>query len=232
MLLSIETATSVCSVALHSEENIIAYEEIHLEKSHSGYLTVIIDQMMKNCQVISENIEAIAVSEGPGSYTGLRIGVSTAKGLCYAWDKPLISVSTLEAIAANAIDHLKYLASGKMLFCPMLDARRMEVYTAIYKSDLSQIKAIHPLVVESSSFDNYLQDYKILYFGNGAEKCKDVLVNDNLIYVGEYLPNAKYVGLIANKALREQQFADLAYFEPFYLKAYQAKKPKKNKLLS
>ncbi|MBT32100.1 MAG: tRNA (adenosine(37)-N6)-threonylcarbamoyltransferase complex dimerization subunit type 1 TsaB, partial [Thalassobius sp.] len=111
MLLSIETATSVCSVAMHSEENIIAYEEIHLEKSHSGYLTVIIDQMMKNCQILPEDIEAIAVSEGPGSYTGLRIGVSTAKGLCYAWEKPLISVSTLEAITANAIDHLKYLAS-------------------------------------------------------------------------------------------------------------------------
>ena len=231
MILSIETSTSTCSVAFHSNGKLIAYEEVHLEKSHSGYLTVIIDQIMANCQIEKENIDCIAVSEGPGSYTGLRIGVSSAKGLCYAWDVPLIAVNTLKAIAFSAIENLKYLVDENTLFCPMLDARRMEVYTAIYDRDLKQILEVKPMVIDESSFESFFKDYKILFFGNGALKCNSVLSNSNLIYVGEYLPSAKYIGLLAQNKFNNGSFEDLAYFEPLYLKAYQAKKPKKNKLL-
>ncbi|MEM1137112.1 MAG: tRNA (adenosine(37)-N6)-threonylcarbamoyltransferase complex dimerization subunit type 1 TsaB [Bacteroidota bacterium] len=231
MILSIETATEVCSIALHSNKKLVAYEEIHLQKSHSGYLTVMIEHLMNSCGVAVTDVEGIAVSEGPGSYTGLRIGVSTAKGLCYAWEKPLIAISTLEAMAISAIKNVPSFIQHDHIFCPMLDARRMEVYLALYDKSLSQTLAPQPVIIDNNSLESYSDKHKIICFGNGAKKCKDVLLHENFLFIDGYIPSAKGVGILAQQAYNDKRFVDLAYFEPFYLKTYQAARATKNKIL-
>ncbi len=223
-ILSIETSTTVCSVALTTDGNTLASQKLFLEKSHSTLLTVVIEQIMKQVGMEMSELDAIAVSKGPGSYTGLRIGVSTAKGLCYALDKPLIAVNTLLAMA-NEVNRQNH--SGALL-CPMIDARRMEVYTALYDAKLNELKKTSAKILEENSFHETLMQNQMLFFGNGAGKFKDLKNNvSNAIFIENITPSAWSVGLLANQAFLKGDFEDVAYFEPFYLKDFVATKPKR-----
>lgn len=223
-ILSIETSTTVCSVALTTDGNTLASQKLFLEKSHSTLLTVVIEQIMKQVGMEMAELDAIAVSKGPGSYTGLRIGVSTAKGLCYALDKPLIAVNTLLAMA-NEVNRQNH---SQALLCPMIDARRMEVYTALYDDGLNELKKTSAKILEENSFDETLNQKQVLFFGNGADKFMALKTGvANAVFIDNITPSAWSVGLLANQAFLKGDFEDVAYFEPFYLKDFVATKPKK-----
>ncbi len=224
LILSIETSTTVCSVALTREGSTLATQKLFLEKSHSTLLTVVIQSLLDHTEVHKEDLSAIAVSKGPGSYTGLRIGVSTAKGLCYALDKPLIAINTLQAMAKEVS---QYGASNEWL-CPMLDARRMEVYTSLFDPGLNEIEETKALVLDESSFHETLRQNNVLFFGNGSGKFRDLVgSNGRARFIKGVTPSASAVGVLAAKALEEGRTESVAYFEPFYLKDFMATKPKK-----
>jgi len=222
IILSIETATSVCSVALHAKGRMLGLQTLMLEKSHSTHLTVMIQQLMDNCKISARELDAVAVSEGPGSYTGLRIGVSTAKGLCYALGIPLIGVNTLEAMAYQ----MEGVPTEADYFCPMIDARRMEVYCMIVDSGMEVIKDSWAEVVDSDSFERWTSIGKVLFFGNGSGKCRQELTGVNCMFLEGLEPSASTLGTLATKKLDKEQFEDMAYFEPFYLKEYRTTVPK------
>jgi tRNA threonylcarbamoyladenosine biosynthesis protein TsaB len=214
-ILSIETAAPICSVALHQDGKLKGMSEVAVENSHSEVLTVLIDNLLKNSFVQKSQLDAIAISEGPGSYTGLRIGLSTAKGLCYALEIPLIAVSTLKAMAQQVqVHHLK---NEEILYCPMLDARRMEVYHAIYDGELNEVQEISPLIFEDSVMNAYT-DKKLLYFGNGAAKGVEFLNDPKHHFITGVETSAMGMGELAFEKFQSQAFEDVAYFEPFYLK--------------
>ncbi|WP_370513155.1 tRNA (adenosine(37)-N6)-threonylcarbamoyltransferase complex dimerization subunit type 1 TsaB [Fulvivirga sp. M361] len=220
--MSIETATTICSVALHLDGEIRALNSYFLDKSHSSLLQPTIRKMMDDCSFNMADLSAIAVSMGPGSYTGLRIGVSAAKGLCYALDKPLIGINTLSAMAYGVRKN----NVRSYWFCPMLDARRMEVYTLLLDDQFNEIKVTHPLIVEEPPFSEYLDKQPVLFFGNGAGKCKEVIKHTNALFLDGIEPSAVYVGDLAYQKFQSRSFEDLAYFEPYYLKEFKATKPK------
>tara|TARA_R110001592_G_scaffold348265_1_gene642337 strand:- start:928 stop:1578 length:651 start_codon:yes stop_codon:yes gene_type:complete len=214
----------VCSVALTTDGNTLASQKLFIEKSHSTLLTVVIEQIMKQVGMEMAELDAIAVSKGPGSYTGLRIGVSTAKGLCYALDKPLIAVNTLLAMA-NEVNRQNH---SQALLCPMIDARRMEVYTALYDGELNELEKTSAKILEENSFDETLNQKQVLFFGNGADKFMALKTGvANAVFIDNITPSAWSVGLLANQAFLRGDFEDVAYFEPFYLKDFVATKPKK-----
>jgi tRNA threonylcarbamoyladenosine biosynthesis protein TsaB len=217
LILSIETSAKVCSVALRRGETLLASSEILIERSHSKYITILIENLFLHSGEQMSDLDAIAVSKGPGSYTGLRIGVSTAKGLCYALEKPLISVSTLTSMAyeTNRFNHTK------ALLCPMIDARRMEVYTALFDATLNCIEEVSAKVVDEHSFTDLLNKQPVLFFGDGSQKCIKIFgENKNAIFVENVFPSAINIGVLALKAFEEKRFEDVAYFEPFYLKDF------------
>ena len=217
LILSMETSTTVCSVALAQDGRLIGQSELRLEKSHSSHITVLIQQLLENTGFKNEDISAIAVSGGPGSYTGLRIGTSTAKGLCYALDIPLIAVSTLQAMAQETIQFTPN--AENYLFCPMIDARRMEVYTGLYSGSLEEIEKDQALVLEEDSFQEKLKTNKILFFGNGAAKWQTLLgPNANALFLKSVIPSAEAVSELAWQRFQTGQFEDVAYYEPFYVK--------------
>lgn len=222
MILCLETATSVCSVTLTENGEIISFREINEGFSHAEKLTVFISEVLDEAGIKVKDLQAIAVSSGPGSYTGLRIGVSVAKGLCLAIDKPLISISTLESMAWGAKSKINKNDSD-ILFCPMIDARRMEVYTALY--DL-QLKCFHPssaIILSEDFFAGESKGKKVYYFGDGAEKCRIILNNHSeFIFYPEIFPSAKFMAVLALDKFKNKQFENLSLFEPFYLKEYQA----------
>ena len=219
LILLIETATKSCSVSLSSENKIIACkEEVNKQYSHAEKLTVFITELFKTQDFSIKDLDAIAVSKGPGSYTGLRIGISTAKGLCYALDIPLISVSTLKAMAFGMAQKEK-----SDLYCPMIDARRMEVYNAFYNSTNKEIRGIQADIIEACSYQKEL-DKKVLFFGDGAEKCKQMIQHPNARFIDGIFPSSKDMLEIANEKFAEKDFEDVAYFEPFYLKDFVAGK--------
>lgn len=224
LILSIETATSVCSVALHEQGNLITSKEINSDKSHSQLLLQYIEDVLKDAGKSKAALAAIAVSEGPGSYTGLRIGLSTAKGLCYALDKPLIAINTLDAMGL-LVDNER-----GMLCAPMIDARRMEVYTALYDAENNRVLEPCSMIIDKHSFSEHLKSNKLLLYGNGAEKCRGVITHPNVIFC-EALPSAKTVGVLAYEKFKDENFEDIAYFEPNYLKEFYSPTPKKNQLL-
>ena len=225
MLLCIETATSICSVALTDKGNIITFREINEGFSHAEKLTVFISEVLEEAGKKFKDLDAVAVSCGPGSYTGLRIGVSVAKGLCLAADKPLISISTLEAMASGAREKIK-ISNSEILFCPMIDARRMEVYTALY--DL-QLNCLHPssaIVVTEDLLADKRIGKTVYYFGNGAEKCRTILESQKeFVFYPEIFPSAKYMAGLALEKFNDTQFENLSLFEPFYLKEFVGFKP-------
>ena len=219
LFLLIETATKSCSVSLSSENKIIACkEEVNEQYSHAEKLTVFITELFKTQDFTIKDLDAVAVSKGPGSYTGLRISVSTAKGLCYALDIPLISVSTLKAMAFGMAQKEK-----SDLYCPMIDARRMEVYNAFYNSTNKEIRGIQADIIEACSYQKEL-DKKVLFFGDGAEKCKQMIQHPNARFIDGFFPSSKDMLEIANEKFAEKDFEDVVYFEPFYLKDFVAGK--------
>lgn len=223
-ILSIDTATRVCSVALHVEGELVASQHLHIDKSHSGLLTVLVENLLSYCQLGMDELDAIAYSEGPGSYTGLRIGLSTAKGLAYALDTPIIAVNTLEAMAWSV---LPYLPEGGWA-CPMIDARRMEVYCLLADKAGNVQQQPTPHIIDEHSFQDVLQERKVMFFGNGAEKCKPLIgTHPNAIFVPDVVPSAVYVGKIAQQKFAAETFADLAYSEPFYLKEFHSNAKKR-----
>ncbi len=221
LILQIETATRSCSIALAQHGQVIALKEQNEANIHASHITLFIEEVMKQAGKTLEELVAVAVSMGPGSYTGLRIGVSTAKGLCYALDKPLIAVSTLAAMAAAK----KADAESKTLLCPMIDARRMEVYMAIYNQDLSVIEPVKAQILDENTFETYSNTYRIHIFGDGAEKCKSLYQGAEFVF-SSHINSAADLTDIALEKFRAQDFEDLAYFEPFYLKDFIATKPK------
>ena len=222
LILSIETATPVCAVAIHEEGKLIGEAKLLKDKSHSGKLALLINDLLKYNSISKKELSAVAVSEGPGSYTGLRIGVSTAKGLCYGLNIPLIAVSSLTALAAQVRNFINM----QDLMIPMFDARRMEVYAQVVDKEMNVINETKPIIINEESFGNFIGDHKIYIFGDGAEKCKPVLQQKEFQFIDQVLPSAVSVGEIGYKKYLEKEFSDVAYFEPFYLKEFRAGKPK------
>lgn len=222
-ILQIETATQVCSVALAVDGKTIRVKEASGQNLHAANLTLFIDEVMQSANLPYADLDAIAVSKGPGSYTGLRIGVSTAKGLCYALDKPLIAIETLKMMAAG---FLNTQAHFKGLLCPMIDARRMEVYTALYATDLKVVENTSAKIIDENSFSEHLSKHNITFFGDGALKCAETLQHQQAIFSAENFNSAAHLSALAFKAFKTADFVDVAYFEPFYLKDFVATTPK------
>lgn len=225
-ILQIETATPVCSVALSVNGETIALKELAGQNIHASNLTLFIDEVLQMAQLNYAQLDAIAVSKGPGSYTGLRIGVSTAKGLCFALDKPLIAIGTLQMMASGFLQqHPNY--GG--LICPMIDARRMEVFTAVYNNKLKSLEAVNAKIIDDKSFILELDNNFVTFIGDGAAKCAPVLTHPNAHFSTDNFNSATYMSPLAHEAFVKGKFEDVAYFEPFYLKDFVFTTPK-NKL--
>lgn len=222
-ILQIETATAVCSVALSIDGKTVALKEQAAQNIHASSLTLFIEEVMQTAQISYSQLDAIAVSKGPGSYTGLRIGVSTAKGLCFALDKPLIAVNTLEMMASGFLQQNPNYGG---LVCPMIDARRMEVFTAVYTHNLVEFEAVNAKIVDDKSFILELDSHFVTFIGDGAPKCKPVLDHPNAHFSTQNYNSATYMSELANAAFEKQLFEDVAYFEPFYLKEFVFTTPK------
>ncbi len=217
LILNIETSTKNCSVALFEDDNLISEKSLLSDKySHSEKLTSFIEKIMNTSDFEFKDLDAVSVSKGPGSYTGLRIGVSTAKGLCYALSIPLISVSTLRAMSHSMILRNKDFD----LYCPMIDARRMEVFSAFFNNENKLVRDVRADVVEENSFLKYLKNNKVLFFGDGSIKCVDVIKSENAYFERNIFPQARDMALISLQKYNQKEFEDVAYFEPFYLKDF------------
>ncbi|WP_299271721.1 tRNA (adenosine(37)-N6)-threonylcarbamoyltransferase complex dimerization subunit type 1 TsaB [uncultured Psychroserpens sp.] len=220
VILNIETSTTNCSVSLSKQgETLVLKEDNNVNYSHAESLHIFIDSVLKSAQMKRSDINAVAVSKGPGSYTGLRIGVSAAKGLSYALDVPLISVSTLQALAyqVKAVD---------AFIVPMLDARRLEVYSAVFDSSYNAIRSIEAQILNEQSFSDYLSKGKVYFIGNGVEKTKKLISHPNAIFIEGKLPSAGEMSALSYEKYKKSDIEDVAYFEPFYLKDFIALKPK------
>ncbi len=225
LILSIDTSTRGCSVALHQNEVLLGCYELYTDKSSSAMLTTLVKNVVENAGFALKDLDVVAVAKGPGSYTGLRISVATAKGLCFSLDKPLVAVNTLQAMAQQ----LKGCFDDDYLFCPMIDARRMEVFCAVFDQNLLQIEPTQAKIIDQECFIELLKDYKIIFFGDGAAKCKPILAQQpNAIFLPTFtFPSAKTVGILAGKAFENNELEDLATFEPFYLKDFMTTIPRK-----
>jgi len=230
-ILHLESSTSICSVALAQDGKLIDLMESNEGQNHARLLGVFAQDILQKNGITATQLAAVAVSEGPGSYTGLRIGVSLAKGLCYMNQIPLIAVSPLQSMAAQVIDRKNELGlelDDQSLLVPMIDARRMEVYTATYSTQNQLINDVSSVIVDADSFSEELTNKKLIIFGNGAEKCLPVLTHANATILSGIQTSAQFMCGLAWEAYRNKQFANLAYFEPFYLKDFIAGKPRKN----
>ena len=230
MILCLETSTAVCSVALVENGKVIALRESLDGQNHAEKITIFIDEVMKEANVSYRDLDAVATSMGPGSYTGLRIGVSTAKGLCYAMEKPLIAIDTLAAMAwgfRDAETQRRRDAESIDILCPMIDARRMEVYSAFFNEKLERISETNAIVIDENSFMEMKQNSHLYLFGDGADKLASLFENDeNITVVEKFHCSAAYMAELADKAFKNNDFVDTAYFEPFYLKNFVPGMPK------
>lgn len=211
-ILQIDTATTNCSVAISKNGDTIALKEISNGFSHAENLHVFVEAILEEVNLSFTDLSAIAVSKGPGSYTGLRIGVSSAKGWCFSLDIPLITIETL-AVLANQIK----LVSG--LIVPMIDARRMEAYTRVYDANYKEVRAIKAEILDENSFSSYVTKGKVVFVGNKTEKTKEIVTHENAVFV-DSLPSAKEMSDLAYEKFRKKDFEDVAYFEPYYLKDF------------
>ena len=230
-ILHIETSTDVCSVCFADDGEIISIRETGMERSHASILTVYIEEILHELQTQNMCLDAVAVSMGPGSYTGLRIGISAAKGICYGLEIPLIAIPTLEAMCIGALKQYK-ISGENALLMPMIDARRMEVYLAIYDFQLKKIKDTCAQVIDRESFQELLSTQRLYLFGTGAAKLKDTISHENIRFLDNVTMSSEYMITIALKRYRQKQFEDVAYFEPYYLKDFVATTPRKNQLFS
>jgi len=228
LILNIETATEVCSVCFAKDGKVIALKESFEDKTHAKLLTVFIDELLQENNLKIANFDAIAVSMGPGSYTGLRIGVSTAKGLAYAADLPLIAVSTLQSLAFGLEKKKKDELDKDAWLCPMIDARRMEVYTAFFNLRNEEKSKISADIIDENSYLEVLNDRQVIFCGNGSAKCKENITHKNALFIDDIECSASYMAPIAEQAFADNNFVDVAYFEPFYLKDFVATIPRKN----
>ncbi|MBN1116844.1 MAG: tRNA (adenosine(37)-N6)-threonylcarbamoyltransferase complex dimerization subunit type 1 TsaB [Bacteroidales bacterium] len=227
-ILCIETSTNICSVALCNNGKVLTTLEEHQTNSHASLLTVMIQQMMTEKGITMDKLEAVAVSCGPGSYTGLRIGVSVAKGICFALQIPLIAVSSLQIVAAGVLLNTKeQFINQDTIICPMIDARRMEVYSALYNSELILKDEIKAEIIDSTSYTDQLEKHKIIFAGNGSQKCESIIRHNNALFLENIYPLAGNMASLANMAYISKKFEDVAYFEPFYLKDFIATIPKR-----
>ena len=223
-ILSIESSTQTGSIAISIAKKLVWNRENTDLFSHSMVLGTYVSEAVQFIQANHFRLDAIAVSEGPGSYTGLRIGISLAKGLCFGWDIPLIALPTLKIMATRFAPSSSYL-------CPMIDARRMEVYSALYDGNLNEMEPVRAIIIEEDSYRDLLAQKEIIFFGNGADKCKAVIHSSKAVFVDDVYPSASNMIDEAEKAFMRKAFVDVAYFEPFYLKEFQATTPK-NKVIS
>ena len=225
-ILHIETSTDVCSVAVSQDGACVFEREDHSGPNHSVKSGVFIDEALSYIDSQLMHLDAVAVSQGPGSYTGLRIGVSTAKGICYGRDARLIAVPTLQLLCVPVL--LREMAKEEnALLCPMIDARRMEVYAALYDRALHEIRPVGADVVDGETYKQYLDERPVYFFGNGAAKCIDSIHHPNARLIEGIEPLARWMFPLAERRFFDQQFEDVAYFVPFYLKDFVAKQPKK-----
>lgn len=230
LILNIETSGEICSVAISDNSECLLMKESRDKNSHSAKLAVLTDKLLKELNISPDKLDAISVSQGPGSYTGLRIGISFAKGLCYALNKPLIAIETLLMNAHHL--KLKHKIDKNALICPMIDARRMEVYTAVFDIDLNKIKKTQALILDNDSFSDISQ--KIYFVGSGSTKWKELVSekrNEYFTFINNIFPMANAMASLSYLAFKEKKFEDVAYFEPFYLKEFIAGTSEKNKLL-
>ncbi len=222
LIVSIESSTTVCSAAIHRSGVLVSERFIETPNSAASQLAVLVNETVTDARVSMDELHAIAVSSGPGSYTGLRIAVATAKGLCYALQLPLIAVSSLELMTAQArSEH----PEGAW-WCPMIDARRMEVYTTVFDRDGNQLEPIQAHVVDEHSFESYLNRGDVYFFGNGSAKCQGVIQHPRAKWISGVVPRADWLGRLAWEAFKAGRFEDVAEYEPLYLKDFVAKKPK------
>jgi tRNA threonylcarbamoyladenosine biosynthesis protein TsaB len=226
-ILCIETGTEICSVSLSSNSKIIDIRESAQPQAHARQLAVFIDELLRKNSLTTKDLSAVAVGEGPGSYTGLRIGVSTAKGICFGAAIPLIAISSLQALTHGAIEKIEHCEGA--LLCPMIDARRMEVYTALYHSNGTPKTAVEALIIDENSYKDELASSTVYFFGNGAPKCAEVINHTNAKFI-EVAHTAANMVPIAHQLFEAGKFANVAYFEPFYLKDFVVTKSKKNLL--
>jgi len=215
LILNLETATTNCSVSIAKDGKLLAVKEHNTPSySHAEQLHVFVQEVLKEASLTMTDLDAVAVSKGPGSYTGLRIGVSAAKGLCFALNVPMISIPTLSNMVEQAKD------SEMDYIIPVLDARRMEVYSAIFDNSLSQVRQTRAEIIDHNSFQEYISKGKVLLLGSGAEKCKEQLVYDNVSFDITLVPSAREMGCLSFAKFKEKDFEDVAYFEPYYLKDF------------
>lgn len=235
LILHIETATDICSVALSEGDQQLTLVESGQERSHAILLNQFIRQAVAEAGFTLKQLDGVAVSKGPGSYTGLRIGVSTAKGLAYALEIPLLASGTLENMAHGVQSHPEVIRLAdshgeQLLLCPMLDARRMEVYTGFYSLKISCFREVSADIIDEGSYREILDKHQLCFFGNGSGKCKEALNHPNAHFIDEIDPSAASMIQPVLKRFQNQQFEDVAYFEPFYLKDFIATVPKKKVL--
>lgn len=230
MIICLETSTNLCSVALCDNARVISMRESNESKSHASLLTVFIEEIFREQGIKAGDLEAVAVSKGPGSYTGLRIGVSVAKGIAYGASIPLIGIETTLAMFWGLAGSQTFSAEpdSDLLFCPMLDARRMEVYYAVYDSAGNKIKNISAEIINEDSFIDIPESHKIIFFGDGALKCKEVVHRKNALFALDYQISASHMHKPVFQAFNECRFEDVAYFEPLYLKNFITSLPRKN----
>ena len=232
LILAIETGTDICSVALIRDGELIALRESDEERNHAKKIAVFVDELLREYDIAAEELDAVAVSKGPGSYTGLRIGVSFAKGLCYGQNIPLVAVGSLDSLVevaredfeAGIIDIEQW---DNALLCPMIDARRMEVYTQLFGTDGVAQSEVEAKIIDTESFAEERKDRPFVIFGNGAKKCTEVLEGATFI---EVVPSARGMARLAERAFAEGKTEDVAYFEPFYLKDFVVGTAKKSLL--
>lgn len=225
-ILNIETSTNVCSVAVSQDGSCIFNKEDHEGPNHAVILGVFVQEALSFIDSHAIPLDAVAVSCGPGSYTGLRIGLSMAKGICYGRDVKLIAIPTLELMCVPLLLGEK-INEENALLCPMIDARRMEVYSQFFDRALKEVRPINADIVENNTYDDILAQQPVYFFGNGAEKCHEVLTHRNAHIIEGIVPLAKNMYPLAEKRMANEQFEDVAYFVPFYLKDFVAKEAKK-----
>lgn len=232
LILNIETSTMICSVSVSKDGEVLAIRESNEEKSHAKKLTLFIDETLQELNITFDDLDAVAISKGPGSYTGLRIGVSTAKGICYAKDKSLIAINTLQSMAYGLMQSeeiKKYRdTKEKILLAPMIDARRMEVYAAFFNVKGEFEREVKAEIIDEHSYQLLFSHHKMIFFGDGSDKIKDVIKHENALFIDDFNPSAKSMAKLSEAAFNKKDFEDVAYFEPFYLKDFIATVPKKN----
>ena len=215
-ILCIDTTSEFCSISLFENKILIENSNSKIERSHSKLIIKLIDDILTNNKLKAKELDAFSISKGPGSYTGLRIGLSSIKGFCYALDKPLIALNTLKVLAESA---LEYIDDKDSILCPMIDARRMEVYTKTFNYKLNELTKDQALILEKDSFENY-KDKNVYFFGDGSYKFKEIVNKKNFIFLDNINPNSKFMGQLSYDKFINKDFEDLSSFEPNYIKDF------------